>query len=187
MTDRPDNHPKAAPQAGSGLSDEAFSDLLLLPEDRVQGFDHLTDASRGEIGDVRSALAAYRSESLHWAERRSAAEPPLAARARRMLLLDAAPRWALAATAVVTLAAGVMHLAGNGGTTGDASQGGADSSAQLAAPHASSSEILEDNHLLSSIDQALSARSVSAKDFGLEEADASHDAPRPPTPGREID
>ena len=55
------------------LTDERFSDLLASPA-------ALTDDA--ELNDLKAALGSYRSETLLWAERRSAVQPSLVPAAR---------------------------------------------------------------------------------------------------------
>ena len=129
------------------LTDEQFSDELL----RVPVSP--SHAEQRELIALHSALESYRCEALHWAERRSAAQPSLAAAARRSERWAALPRWSLATIAIVTIAAGVAHLSEQRSTITDAVANSPSSLQQ--GMHSSADEIAADNKLLNSIDVEL--------------------------------
>lgn len=140
------------------LSDEALAELLVTGETTSPATspddapDHVQDA---ELLEMHAALASYRTETLQWAERRSATQPSLIPAARRGRVWAAVPQWSLATVAAVTIAAGVFHFTGKD----DPPESTASTSAQVtttAANTASAADIAEDNRLLSSIDAALS-------------------------------
>ena len=130
------------------LNEEDLADLLARP----------AGAGSSEADALRAALASYRTETLHWAERRSSTQPSLRAAARRSRMWAAVPQWSLAAVAVISIAAGAAHVYERPAVD--------DQSEEIAAtiPDAGSAgeqrtspaQIADDNRLLSSIDQTLS-------------------------------
>ena len=134
------------------LTDEQFANELSAE----------APAGDAEVLTLQTALDSYRTEMLQWAERRSAAQPSLAARARRGERWAALPRWSLATIAIVTIAAGVAHLSEQHET--DSEQPVA--ARVISSPQARSSaeDIAADNKLLHSIDAELSYRAQSPVD-----------------------
>lgn len=133
------------------LSDEAFADLVAHAD--TSG----VPAQSGEAEALRSAIRSYRTETLRWAERRSATQPSLQSAARRSRAWAAVPQWSLAAVAVISIAAGVAHVYDRS----DAGQEEVEATAPAAVFNSSvtgtsPADIEADNRLLSSIDQALS-------------------------------
>jgi hypothetical protein len=158
------------------LSDEQIADLLASAP-LTPGSSNQEDA---ELHALRAALGSYRSETLLWAERRSAVQPSLVAAAQRNRFWAAVPQWSLAAVAAVTVATGIVHFTGNPGDRSAAAPMPATASAPAQALHATQADadIAADNQLLSSIDQALTYRPVSpADEFGLK-ASSSQTKPR---------
>jgi len=140
------------------LTDEQFCEMLMEHGSEEDG--------TAEVNGLKDALATYRTETLDWAERRSAAQPSLAAAAGRRSLWGAAPQWALAAVAVMTVTVGVMHFVGND-TEETAST--AEVTTQLAPQPTRQQQIAEDNELLESIDSALNTGSgLPVDSLGLE-------------------
>jgi hypothetical protein len=125
------------------LSDERFCELL-LSQDRAPEMT-------AELTEMKDALDTYRTEALAWAERRSAAQPSLAAAARRRHLWAAAPQWAMAAVAIMSITVGVLHFTGVPGDQTAMEQQTIPAAAQ-ASPQ---QQIADDNALLESIDSAL--------------------------------
>lgn len=141
------------------LSDEQFCAMLMS--------DGSAEDDATEINAMKDALATYRTEAMDWAERRSAAQPSLAAKAAKQSLWASAPQWALAAVAVMTVTVGVMHFTGNGmDETASTTHG----TTEISAPQPTrQQQIAEDNALLESIDSALNTRSGLPVDgLGLE-------------------
>jgi hypothetical protein len=134
------------------FSDEAVSGMLATPTN---------DSADAEVVALKAALRSYRTETLSWAERRSATQPSLAAKARESRW-SAVPQWSLACVAIVAVAAGVVHFAGYGAE--DATPASDMSVTTTATRFASQDDIAADNRLLGSIDQALRYRSVSPTD-----------------------
>jgi hypothetical protein len=141
------------------LADEQFCEMLME-------CGSAEDAT-AEINDLKDALATYRTETLDWAERRSSVQPSLVAAAGRRGRWSAAPQWALAAVAVMTVTVGVMHFVGND-TEETAST--AQVSTEISAPQPTrQQQIAEDNELLESIDSALdTGNGLSVDGLGLE-------------------
>ncbi|MEK6397967.1 MAG: hypothetical protein V4734_07765 [Terriglobus sp.] len=140
------------------LTDEQFCAMLS---------DDATENSDAELNSLKDALATYRTETMNWAERRSSAQPSLVAAAARKSLWAAAPQWALAAVAVMTVTAGALHLVGSGADTSAANEQAANA---MYVPHPTpQQQIAEDNALLKSIDCALNtAHGLSTDGLGLE-------------------
>lgn len=148
------------------VSDEEFAALLTQPCPGVENPGIGTSKAvfdDAAVRDLRDALRSYRRETLHWSERRSAGKPSLAAPARQQARWAAPPRWSLALVAVVTIAGGAAHLAGN--------REAADQPVTVLSASASSenqpsnaADIEADNLLLSSIDAELSYHAVSPVD-----------------------
>ena len=130
------------------LSDEALSDLL------ASGAGEDTPESL----ELKAALRSYRTETLAWAERRSATQPSLAAKAKASVWA-AVPQWSLAAVAMVAIAAGAVHFAGPAAQTAAPAAQVSALSAPIAL--ASPDQIAADNQLLGSIDEALQYETVS--------------------------
>jgi hypothetical protein len=143
----------------NGLTDEQFCEMLMEHGSAEDG--------TAEVNGLKDALATYRTETLDWAERHSSVQPSLAAAAGRRGRWSAAPQWALAAVAVMTVTVGVMHFAGND-TEETAST--AQVSTEISAPQPTrQQQIAEDNALLESIDSALNTGSgLSVDGLGLE-------------------
>lgn len=133
------------------MTDEAFAELLLTLHAASNGMERQDDGQ--ELQDMHAALTSYRRATTHWAERRSAAQPSLAARARAQQRWAALPQWALAMVALVTITGGVVHLLPD-----RADEAGSSVAATMpVAEHATTADDLAaDNHLLSSIDAELS-------------------------------
>ena len=156
---------------GQHLTDEAFAELL-AGNRRPAAQAHLQacEACRHEADEVGSALEGFRGEGLAWAEARVEKQPPLwaetkaLARQNKGSLLNfpsAFPRSARAAAAILlacTAIGGVLRLS--------------DRSAPTHA-HASST-LSEDNRLLLSIDEELSAQEPSPRDMYAISASAAH-------------
>ncbi len=123
------------------LTDEQLCEELLAP----------SGSGDPEAAALRSALGSYRAETLQWAERRSATQSSLAARARQAERWAALPRWSLATIAVVTIAAGVAHVSQD--RDGSASMSAPVQAAQPA--RSSAEDIAADNQLLNSINAEL--------------------------------
>jgi len=123
------------------LTDEEFCERL---------FSHDASAADGELEDVRNAVANYREMMSDWAHRRSAAQPSLAAAARRSRFWAAVPQWSLAAVAMMTVAvtAGMLHLNNAPNDTTEAIHATTDAAHQL---------MSADNDLLISIDAVVNA------------------------------
>ena len=150
------------------LTDEQMSELLARPIDASDG------TADAELARLRSALTSYRTETLLWAERRSAAQPSLAAAARRSDRWAALPRWSLATIAIVTIAAGVAHVSESRNTPEDGTQASLLGAAQQS--RSSADDIAADNKLLHSIDDALVYRTQSPVDAYDRGASAGHNA-----------
>ena len=132
------------------LSDERFCELLVS--------QHRTPEETTDLAEMKDALEIYRTETLAWAERRSAAQPSLAAAARRRHLWSAAPQWAMAAVAIMSIAVGVLHFTGvPGDETAMEQQTIPAASMAQANPQ---QQIADDNALLESIDSALNTGST---------------------------
>lgn len=143
-------HTKNPMDSSEHLSDELFCELLVS--------QHRTLEETTELTEMKDALETYRTETLAWAERRSAAQPSLAAAARRRHLWSAAPQWAMAAVAIMSIAVGVLHFTGApGDETAMEQQTIPASSMAQANPQ---QQIADDNALLESIDSALSTGST---------------------------
>jgi hypothetical protein len=134
------------------LSDEALSEMLAKPTN---------NSADTEVVALKAALRSYRTETLAWAERRSATQPSLTSRAKEGRWA-AVPQWSLACVAVVAVAAGVVHFAGYGAE--DISPAANIAVTTSATTTASQDDIEADNQLLGSIDQALRYHSVSPAD-----------------------
>lgn len=149
---------KQTDELGNGMTDEQFCAMLMA-------HDSAEDATT-EVNDLKDALATYRTETLEWADRRSAVQPSLAVAAERKSLWAAAPQWALAAVAVMTVTIGAIHFVGNGvDDTASTTQ----VTMQSAPQPTRQQQIAEDNALLESIDSALSTGSgVPLDSLGLE-------------------
>ncbi|MEZ2347225.1 hypothetical protein [Terriglobus sp. RCC_193] len=130
------------------LSDEFFCEMLVS--------QHRGPEETAELTEMKDALATYRAETLSWAERRSAAQPSLAAAARRKHLWAAAPQWAMAAVAIMSITVGVLHFAGIPGDEMAMEQRTIPAAAQ-ASPQ---QQLADDNALLESIDSALNTGSA---------------------------
>ncbi len=126
-------------------TDEEAGNELLMP------FCTPSREDDAELSALRCALGSYRAATSLWAERRSATQPSLAARARRAERWAALPRWSLATIAVVTIAAGAAHLSQDRGTSGNAA-----SAMAAVQTRSSADEIAADNEMLRSIDAELS-------------------------------
>jgi len=131
------------------LSDELFCELLVS--------QHRAQEETAELTEMKDALDTYRTETLAWAERRSAAQPSLAAAARRRHLWSAAPQWAMAAVAVMSITVGVLHFTGIPGDEAASEQTIPAASMAQANPQ---QQIADDNALLESIDSALNTGST---------------------------
>jgi hypothetical protein len=130
------------------LTDEALSDLLATPADKAIDADH----ADSETLALKAALRSYRTETLAWAERRSATEPSLASKAKESRWA-AVPQWSLACVAVLAVTAGVVHFAGYGAE--DVAPAANMSVMTTPAKTIAADDIDADNQLLGSIDQAL--------------------------------
>ena len=136
------------------LSDEEFAEQLMRP--------HASDrAGDADVARMAEALAVYRQDALQWAERRSAVQPSLAPAARRGDRWAALPRWALATVALVTIAGAAAHVATDRLRVDDAP---ALAIVRVAEAAATPAELAADDHLLSSIDAALSVHGASPVD-----------------------
>lgn len=133
------------------MTDEQFAELLLKPHADTDGMEQA--GNQQELRAMQAALGSYRHDTLHWAERRSAGQPSLAARARAQQRWAALPQWALAMVALVTIVSGVAHLVAD--RAGEASSNMA-AALPAAAQPAAADDLAADNHLLSSIDAELS-------------------------------
>ena len=138
------------------LDDETFTRLLSQPAEAVNDAD-------AEVVALRSALRSYRTETLQWAERRSSTQPSLRPAARRSRVWAAVPQWSLAAVAVISIAAGAVHVYDRP-DAGEETTAAADVTPAGSAARTSEADIAADNELLSSIDQALSYRVASPVD-----------------------
>lgn len=113
---------------------------------------------------MREVLGSYRTETLHWAECRSAVQPSLVPAARRAERWAALPRWSLATVALVTILGGLAHFSEYGSTTGR------ETSTAVVAKQAAPADIAADNRLLSSINAELNYHSASpVDDLGLQD------------------
>jgi negative regulator of sigma E activity len=130
------------------LSDESLSDLLA---------PNAAASDDSELAELKAALRSYRTETLDWAERRSATQPSLVSRARESRWA-AVPQWSLAAVAILAVTAGVVHFAGYGAE--DVAPAAAPVTASAPVQVTAQDEIAADNQLLGSIDQALRYDSV---------------------------
>ena len=158
-----------------GLSDEAFADLVAHADTSS------LPATSAEAEALRSALHSYRTETLQWAERRSATQPSLQRAARRSRAWAAVPQWSLAAVAVISIAAGVARVYDRSDAgQEDAAITASDAASGPAVAGASAADIAADNRLLSSIDQALSYHAATPVDgLGLK----SPESAKPVAPG----
>lgn len=125
------------------LTDEQMAVLLAAAPANDTTFE--ADA---EVRAMQAALRSYRTETLLWAERRSAGQPSLAPLVARNRFWTAAPQWALAAIAVVTISVGAFHLRESNNAVNDIP-------AVQTFAQTSTSSLAEDNRLLSQIDVAL--------------------------------
>ncbi|SDG01313.1 hypothetical protein [Terriglobus roseus] len=130
------------------LSDELFCEMLVS--------HHHASEETAELSEMKDALDTYRSETLAWAERRSAAQPSLAAAARRRQFWVVAPQWAMAAVAIMSVTVGVLHFTGVPGDETAMDQQTIPAVAQ-ASPQ---QQLADDNALLESIDSALNTGSA---------------------------
>lgn len=133
------------------MTEEDFAEQLLKPHADTNGMAQAGDQQ--ELQDMQAALASYRRSTIHWAERRSAAQPSLAHRAQAQQRWAALPQWALATVALVTIAGGVAHVVSS--LAGEAGSGVA-TAAPVARQVMVTDDLAADNHLLSSIDAELS-------------------------------
>ncbi len=151
------------------LMDATRNDLLTGEE--LNDLPAHTSGCPEDLRTLQAGLRSYRTVALTWAERRSAAQPSLAAAARRSRIWAAVPQWSLAAVAALTVAAGVVHFHGN---QGDDSLPVAHATVAARAADVTASpdeQIAADNNLLSNIDAALRYDSASsAAQFGLKVA-----------------
>lgn len=131
------------------LSDELFCEMLVS--------QHRAPEETVELTEMKDALEVYRTETLDWAERRSAAQPSLVAAARRRHLWSAAPQWAMAAVAIMSITVGVLHFTGVPGDDTAMEQTIPAASVTQASPQ---QQIADDNALLESIDSALNTGST---------------------------
>lgn len=148
------------------LTDEQFCERLTAHDS--------AENDAGELNALKDALATYRTETLDWAERRSAVQPSLAAAAGRRSAWTSAPQWALVAVAVMTVTVGVVHFVGN---DAEETVSTAQVTTDISAPQPTrQQQIVEDNLLLESIDSALNTGSGLPVDgLGLEhEHDMGH-------------
>ena len=140
------------------LTDEQFCAMLLS--------DDSANEDAAEVNALKDALATYRTETLDWADRRSAVKPSLAAAAGQRSIWASAPQWALAAVAVMTVTIGAIHVVGNRVDTASTEQ----ATAEMYAPQPTrQQQIADDNDLLESIDSALNTGSgLPVDSLGLE-------------------
>lgn len=149
------------------VSDEEFATRMsqpLLSEKLVADTLGTNSVAPGDVKsrNLQVALRSYRSETLQWAQGRSAGQPSLAALAHKQERWAALPRWSLALVAMVTIAGGVAHLASMRAAT---EQPAVQLDASAAVNRSSNpSDIAADNQLLSSIDAELSYHAASPVD-----------------------
>ena len=138
-------------------TDEEFATLLCQPLTEHQSPSETV--SPADLRNLQAALKSYRAETLLWAERRSAAQPSLAARAHRQGRWAALPRWSMALVAVVTIAGGAVHVASS---RAEVDEPAIVTDAAVERPNPA--DIAADNELLSSIDAELSYHAHSPVD-----------------------
>lgn len=106
-----------------------------------------------EAEALQAAIATYRTESLLWAQRRSAAMPSLAPAVRRARLWAVVPQWSLAAVAAITVAVGIANVRNTSQQPAPAVE------ASAVVTPATPQQIADDNTLLHQIDAAVNAGS----------------------------
>lgn len=136
------------------MTDEEFAELLLKPHADTDGVK--LDGTADEAHELRAALSGYRQNMLHWAERRSAVQPSLAAKALSQERWAALPQWSLAVVALVTIVGGVVHLTGARADLATPAAITTEVAGTVQAYAPTADEIAADNRLLSSIDAELS-------------------------------
>lgn len=148
------------------LTDEQMSSLLAC----AAGAEAVDRAEDAELNHLREALSSYRTETFAWAERRSASQPSLVAAAQRADRWAAAPRWALAGVAAITLAVGLVHYNYSSAPIGETTVAVTQPVTVGAHTHTGSSETIDaDNRLLQSIDAELSYHPASPVDeYGMQ-------------------
>jgi hypothetical protein len=153
------------------LSEEALSDLLIGLGTR-QAEAHLAACAscRGQLEEFRAGMQVFNQASLAWSAARPAARPAAPAKVRELRFAPAV--WALAVLLLLMVGVPLWYRAHRPAQNSD--------TARVVASEETQAQIAQDNELLRSVNEALSASEASPlSEYHLTERPRAHRQTRP--------